>query len=113
MNAYAYNFQVSCAEIYEQVRKLKNFDETKTKGNSSVTFFMDRFKILLFAPVNDSKYANKVSEKAKEFDYSHGGGLPARGNGYSTPILYFRPLSYSFQLRNFHRFLKKYDIYIN
>jgi hypothetical protein len=113
VNAFDYEFQFSNSETFEQVSKLKNFGTKWTSENIEATYFMDRFRFLLFAPVNDSKYATKVSELAKKYDYSHGGILPARQNSVSTPILYFKSLNYTMQFRSLHRFPKKYEIYIN
>ena len=66
-------------------------------------YFKSKFKLLVFVPVNDCKYATKVAEGVRgEHDFAHGDGrVDADGEilCWSTPILYFRSLPYECQFR--------------
>ena len=67
--------------------------------------FNDKFKFMIFVPVNDSAHATKVSpEVHKSYDF-------ANGLDFSTALLYFRPLPYELSLQTYDE--KTLLIYIN
>lgn len=100
LNTFSFQFSATYEDLYREVAKLKHFDANK---RGPFGYFEDNFKVLAFVPVNDSKYATDVREGVKgENDFANG-GFEKDANGdplsRSTPILYFRPLPYEFELR--------------
>lgn len=57
---FPFHFSFRSSELFTQIETLKNFDPAKTMGGNT-TYFNDQFKIIVFVPVNDSRYADKVS----------------------------------------------------
>jgi hypothetical protein len=69
------------------------------------TWFDDKFKLLVFVPVNDSAQATKVSaELHKMYDF-------ANLMNFENSLLYFRPLPYEFQFKKYRE--ERLLIYIN
>ena len=115
LNTIPYKFTFSNKSLFEAASKLGNFDASKTLESSSL-WFEDMFKLIAFVPVNDCKYADKITpERNQKYDFAN---LPSN-KGISgdeflcdrTPLLYFKSLPYEFQ------FVKgkgdRYMIYIN
>lgn len=102
---FPFKFTFTCESLFQAVQKLGHFDIKNANVYGKETWFEDRFKLIVFVPVNDSAYATKVSAKLREmYDF-------ANPMDFKTLLLYFRPLPYEF---NF----KKYEedtllIYIN
>ena len=102
---FPFKFTFTCETLFQSVQKLGHFDMKNANVYGKETWFEDRFKLIVFVPVNDSAYATKVSAKLREmYDF-------ANPMDFKTSLLYFRPLPYEF---NF----KKYEedtllIYIN
>jgi hypothetical protein len=92
LNTFDYSFELPYHDLFEKVATLKHFRPEEVPPGT-LNFYKRKFKILAFAPVNDSKYASKVSKNIR--------GKPDFGLGHdlSTPILYCRPLPYEFQFR--------------
>jgi hypothetical protein len=100
---FDFKFKFSKPELLEKAKQLKNFRPDRFDPNGG--YFEDRLKFIVFVPVNDSKYATDVPEDARgEYDFA---GFDVHrdpkieGDFFShrTPILYFRPLPYEFELR--------------
>jgi hypothetical protein len=104
---FDFSFSITRQKLFESLGKLRNFDANRLRPDDC---FEDDIKLMVFVPVNDSKYATEVKEGVKgEHDFANGGGRDdANGNplAWSTPILYFRPLPYEFQL---HRLIEGED----
>ncbi|HEY7546415.1 MAG TPA: hypothetical protein VID27_16115 [Blastocatellia bacterium] len=103
--SFPFKFTFTHQMLFESVRKLNNFNPENVTIVHKSTWFNDKFKLIVFVPVNDSAHANKVSPKLRN--------LPDFANvmDFDTSLLYFRPLPYEFSF-------KKYEentllIYIN
>jgi hypothetical protein len=102
--AFAFKFTFTYETLFQSAQKLANFNLENVNLVGREKWFNDRFKLIVFVPVNDSAHATKVSPKIHEmYDF-------ANGMNFSTALLYFRPLPYEFGF-------KKYEdttlIYIN
>lgn len=54
-------------------------------------YYNDKFKLLIFVPVNDCKYATQVRKELRDmYDFAH-------FYDSDTILLYFKPLPYRFQ----------------
>jgi hypothetical protein len=87
--SFPFKFTFTYETLWSSVRKLGNFN-SEDVIDSAATWFNDKFKLMLFIPVNDSPYATKVSSelrKADDFAWSM---------DFETSLLYFRPLPYEF-----------------
>ena len=99
--AFPFHFSFSNEDLFEAVSTLGNFDPQNVVHSDAV-YFNDRFKLLVFVPVNDSKYADKVSAEVRgkgDFANWYADGVDP-GNGLfcsETILLHFRPLPYNFQ----------------
>ncbi len=94
LNTFWFSFSLTYAELFDKISKLKNL-RNEDLPDGTPGFFEQRFKMLVFVPVNDCKYATKVSDGIRgEHDF----GLDEYGFP-KTPILYFRPLPYEILLR--------------
>ncbi len=115
LNSYPFTFTFSYQAMVDAVRELGNFDE-KNVINGEHLYFEDKFKLLVFVPVNDCKYATKVapelnekSDVASSFSRDKDDDLFQK---YSTPLLYFKPLSYEFEFKKLVA-EDRYLIYVN
>ena len=102
--SFPFKFTFTNETLFQSVQKLGNFHREKVNVVGQSTWFDDKFKLLVFIPVNDSGHATKVSLKLREmYDF-------ANVMDFKTALLYFRPLPYEFEF-------KKYEqdtlIYIN
>lgn len=90
LNSFSFAFSPSYADLFNKVSKLKNYRKEDQSG-----FNGDKFKLLVYVPVNDCKYAAEVRDGIRgKNDF----GLDEYGLG-SSPILYLRPLPYEFMFR--------------
>ena len=90
---FPFKFTFDSVTLFEAVQKLGNFDLKSVDVVGSYTWFNDKFKLMVFVPVNDSAQATKVSaELRKMYDF-------ASLMDFQTSVLYFRPLPYEFQLK--------------
>lgn len=105
-SCYPFKFTFKNKALLAAMQKLGNFDRDHVNivGNQP-TWFLDQVKLLVFVPVNDCKYATKISPKLhKTRDFTNRGGL-------DMLLLYLRPLPYELE---FHQ--RKDDtvfIYVN
>lgn len=102
--SFPFKFTFTYETLFQSVQKLGNFNLTNAEVVGKSTWFNDKFKLLVFIPVNDSRHATKVSEKIHQmYDF-------ANVMNFNTALLYFRPLPYEFGF-------KKYEddtlVYIN
>jgi hypothetical protein len=101
---FPFKFTFTNELLFQSVQKLGHFDIKNTNAYGKETWFEDRFKLMVFVPVNDSAYATKVSAKLREmYDF-------ANPMNFQTLLLYFRPLPYEFNLKKYEEDLL---IYIN
>jgi hypothetical protein len=91
--------------LFQSVQKIGNFDIKNVDVAGDYTWFEDKFKLMVFVPVNDSAHATKVSPKLREmYDF-------ANLMDFKTALLYFRPLPYEFGFKKYDK--DKLLIYIN
>ena len=91
VGAFQYRFQFANQSLFESAGKLSGFDPKKTQKTTSYETFDDKFRIIAFVPVNDSKYSTKVADEVRASpDFAHFMDI-------QTPILYFKPLAQRFQ----------------
>jgi hypothetical protein len=64
LNTFDYSFELPYRDLFEKVSKLKHFRAEEVPPGTLI-FYKRKFKILAFAPVNDSKYASKVSKNIR------------------------------------------------
>ena len=103
--SFPFNFTFTYETLFQSVRKLGNFSSENVETYSKVRHFNDKFKFMVFVPVNDSAHATKVSpEVHKSYDF-------ANGMDFATALLYFRPLPYELNLQTWDE--KTLLIYIN
>ena len=103
--SFPFKFTFTYETLFQSVGKLGNFRPDSVNVSGSSTWFEDKFKLIVFVPVNDSRHATKVSAKIREaYDF-------ANVMNFQTALLYFRPLPYEF---GFKRYLQDpVLIYIN
>jgi hypothetical protein len=90
---FPFKFTFTSDVLFQSVEKLGNFDIKSVDVVGSYTWFNDKFKLMVFVPVNDSAQATKVSaELHKMYDF-------ASLMDFHTSVLYFRPLPYEFQFK--------------
>jgi hypothetical protein len=94
LNAFEYSFAPQYIELFKKISKLKHFrNEDPPAGQIGI--YKHRFKMLVFVPVNDCKYASEVGDGIRgKNDYGLKDSLRP-----TTPILYCRPLPYEFTFR--------------
>ena len=81
--------------MFRAVQRLGNFDIKSVDVAGDYTWFEDKFKLIVFVPVNDSAQATKVSaELRKMYDF-------ANFMDFQSSLLYFRPLPYEFQFKKY------------
>ena len=91
--SFPFKFTFTDEKLFQSVQKLGNFRSDNVTVSGSTTWFEDKFKLMVFIPVNNSVYANKVSpELRKTWDF-------ANVMNTDTSILYFRPLPYELSFR--------------
>ncbi len=94
LNTFAFSFSPSYVDLFSKVSKIKHFRNEDAPPNQ-VGIYKHKFKLLVYVPVNDCKYATKVDDEVRgKNDF----GLDEYGRG-TTPILYCRPLPYEFTFR--------------
>ena len=94
-NVFPFKFTFSYESLFRAVQQLGNFDMKNVDVVGDYTWFEDRFKLIVFVPVNDSAQATKVSaELHKMYDF-------ASLMDFENSLLYFRPLPYEFQFKTY------------
>jgi|694.fasta_scaffold67726_2 hypothetical protein len=89
---YEFAFGFEHSKLFEAIGGLKNFDKSNYLDSDN-RYFNDKFKLLVFVPVSDCKFATLVSKKQQEFyDFAH-------FMDSETAIQYFKPLPYRFQFK--------------
>ena len=103
--SFSFKFTFTYETLFASVRKLGNFSSENATTVSKATWFNDRFKFMVFVPVNNSAHATKVSpELRKTWDFAY----PMDS---ATALLYFRPLPYELNLQTYQE--KTLLIFIN
>ena len=92
---FPFKFTFTYEKLFQSVQKLPNFDIKNVDTGGSSTWFEDKFKLIVFVPVNDSAQANKVSAKLRETNDF------ANEMDFETSLLYFRPLPYVFGFKKY------------
>lgn len=101
---FPFKFTFTCEALFQAVQKLGNFNMKGVDVVGKETWFDDKFKLMVFVPVNDSAQATKVSAKLREmYDF-------ANVMDFQTSLLYFRPLPYEF---GFKKYEEEVLVYIN
>jgi len=94
-NVFPFKFTFSYETLFRAVQQLGNFDMKSVDVVGDYTWFQDKFKLIVFVPVNDSAQATKVSpELRKMYDF-------ASLMDFENSLLYFRPLPYEFQFKTY------------
>jgi len=102
---FPFKFTFNSVTLFQAVQKLGNFNMKGVDVVGEYTWFNDKFKLMVFVPVNDSAQANKVSaELRKMYDF-------ANFMDFQTSLLYFRPLPYELQFKKVGE--ERMLIYIN
>lgn len=102
--SFPFNFTFAYETLFQSARKLGNFNPQEVRVAGRSTWSEDKFKLMVFVPVNDSRHATKVSAKLREmYDF-------ANLMDFKTALLYFRPLPYEF---SFKKFDENMLVYIN
>ena len=92
---FPFKFTFTNEKLFESVKKLGNFSIESVNVVGREEWFNDKFKLMVFIPVNDSRYATKVSSKLREmYDF-------ANGMNFDTVLLYCRPLPYEFEFKTY------------
>ena len=95
--AFPFKFTLKADALFEAVSKLGKFNPANVDGSGNAVDFKDRFKFIVFVPVNDSKHADKVSPaKRGEYDFAYMMNM-------NTALLYFRPLPYEFEFTRYSK----------
>jgi len=103
--SFPFKFTFTYETLFQSVRKLGNFSSENVTIVNKATWFNDKFKFMVFVPVNDSAHATKVSpEVHKSWDF-------ASVMDVDSVLLYFRPLPYELGLQTYDE--KTLLIYIN
>lgn len=104
-HSFSFKFTFTYETLFQTVRGLGNYSSaTEQIYTKKITYFHDKFKFIVFVPVNNSAQATKVSpEIHQSWDF-------ANVMNDSTSLLYFRPLPYELDMQTYE---KKVLIYIN
>jgi len=104
-HSFPFKFTFTYETLFQTVRGLGNYSPaTEEIYTKKITYFHDKFKFIVFVPVNNSAQANKVSpEIHQSWDF-------ANVMNDTTSLLYFRPLPYELDMETYE---KKVLIYIN
>lgn len=94
-SVFPFKFTFANNILFQSVQKLGNFDLKSVDIVHDYTWFNDKFKLMVFVPVNDSAQADKVSAKLREM-YDFAGLMDVE-----TSVLYFRPLPYEFTFKKY------------
>ena len=95
--SFPFKFTLTYDALFESIRKLGNFHPENATDAGGSRWYDDVFKLMVFVPVNDSGYADKVSRELQEtHDF-------ANVMNSETSILYFRPLPYEFGFKKYGR----------
>lgn len=91
-NCYDFEFSFNNRMLFETMGKLKHFDPANFVQSDN-KYYDDKFKLMIFVPVNDCKYSTKISQEQREFyDFAH-------FKDSDTILQYFKPLPYRFQFK--------------
>ena len=102
---FPFKFTFSNETLFQSVQKLGSFNVKSVNVAGSSEWFDDKFKLIVFVPVNDSAHATKVpSELHKMYDF-------ANVMNFESALLYFRPLPYEFGFKRYAQ--EPILIYIN
>lgn len=104
-HSFPFKFTFTYETLFQTVRGLGNYSPaTEQIYTKKITYFHDKFKFIVFVPVNNSAQATKVSpEIHKSWDF-------ANVMNDTTSLLYFRPLPYELDMQTYE---KKVLVYIN
>ena len=104
-HSFPFKFTFTYETLFRTVRALGNYSPaTEEIYTEKITYFHDKFKFIVFVPVNNSAQATKVSpEIHKSWDF-------ANPMNDATSLLYFRPLPYELDMETYE---KKVLVYIN
>ncbi len=104
-HSFPFKFTFTYETLFRTVRGLGHYSPaTEEIYTEKITYFHDKFKFIVFVPVNNSAQATKVSpEIHKSWDF-------ANVMNDTTSLLYFRPLPYELDMETYE---KKVLIYIN
>ena len=92
---FPFKFTFSYETLFRAVQQLGKFDIKNVDVAGDYTWFEDKFKLIVFVPVNDSTQATKVSaELRKMYDFTN-------FMDFENSLLYFRPLPYEFQFKKY------------
>ena len=85
-HSFSFKFTFPYETLFQTVRGLGNYSSASEEiYTKKITYFHDKFKFIVFVPVNNSAQANKVSpEIHQSWDF-------ANVMNDSTSLLYFRP----------------------
>lgn len=104
-SSFAFKFTFTYDTLFQSARKLGNFHPENAEVSGSETWFHEKFKMIVFVPVNNSRHATKVSKELREkWDF-------ANVMNTTTALLYFRPLPYEFSFKKYRE--DKPLVYIN
>jgi hypothetical protein len=93
--SFPFKFTFTYETLFQSARKLGNFRPEKVMAEGKSTWFDDKFKLMVFVPVNDSAHATKVSRNLREIhDF-------ASVMDVETSLLYFRPLPYELGFKKY------------
>ena len=103
--SFPFKFTFTYDKLFQTVRGLGHYSSaTEEIYTEKITYFHDKFKFIVFVPVNNSAQATKVSpEVHRSWDF-------ANVMNDSTSLLYFRPLPYELDMETYE---KRVLIYIN
>lgn len=91
-NCTDFAFSFDNSSLFKSIGKLKNFDHDSFVV-SDHRYYDDKFKLMVFVPVNDCKYATRIPKEQREsYDFAHFGDR-------RTIIQYFKALPYRFQFK--------------
>ena len=89
INTFAFSFSPTYHELFEKVSQLNSFSNENPQRFGE---FASKFKMLVYVPVNNSKYASKVRDEIR----SKGDLVVGEYVANKTVTLYCRPLPYEF-----------------
>jgi hypothetical protein len=104
-HSFPFKFTFTYETLFQTVRGLGNYSSASEQiYTKKITYFHDKFKFIVFVPVNNSVQATKVApEIHQSWDF-------ANVMNDSTSLLYFRPLPYELDMQTYE---KKVLVYIN
>ena len=93
LNTFAFSFGPKYVELFDKISRLKHF-RNEDPPPKQIGIYKHHFKMLVFVPVNDCKYASQVEGGIRGKN-----DLGLNDDRLTTPILYCRPLPYEFRFR--------------